>query len=148
MVWDQLGTRIKINFLGRVDIYRQFDSPYITVLENWRQQWLQILHSKNRTHFAFRSATVRLSTNSNSTGGNPSMIAAPETRLHHCTNRTLDNQLKTRRKVAKMLIVVVVMFSLNMFPVHMLPIVNVIEISSIKNTSVRTPWIRELLSFF
>lgn len=71
-----------------------------------------------------RSATVRLSTNSNSTGGNPSMIAAPETRLHHCTNRTLDNQLKTRRKVAKMLIVVVVMFSLNMFPVHMLPIVN------------------------
>ncbi len=41
------------------------------------------------------------------------------------TNRTLDNQLRTRRKVAKMLIAVVIMFSINFFPVHFLPIVQV-----------------------
>lgn len=42
-----------------------------------------------------------------------------------CANRTLDNQLKTRRKVAKMLIAVVIMFAVNFFPVHLLPIINV-----------------------
>ncbi len=42
-----------------------------------------------------------------------------------CANRTLDNQLKTRRKVAKMLIAVVTMFAVNFFPVHLIPIVNV-----------------------
>ena len=41
------------------------------------------------------------------------------------SNRTLDNQLRTRRKVAKMLIAVVIMFSINFFPVHLLPIITV-----------------------
>ena len=40
-------------------------------------------------------------------------------------NRNLDNQLRTRRKVAKMLIAVVIMFAINFFPVHFLPIVQV-----------------------
>ena len=40
-------------------------------------------------------------------------------------SRNLDNQLKTRRKVAKMLIAVVIMFSINFFPVHFLPVLNV-----------------------
>ncbi len=40
-------------------------------------------------------------------------------------NRNLDNQLKTRRKVAKMLIAVVIMFSINFFPVHFLPVLQV-----------------------
>ena len=40
-------------------------------------------------------------------------------------NRGLDNQLKTRRKVAKMLIAVVAMFSINYFPVWALPIIDV-----------------------
>ena len=35
-------------------------------------------------------------------------------------SRNLDNQLKTRRKVAKMLIAVVIMFSINFFPGFML----------------------------
>ena len=40
-------------------------------------------------------------------------------------SRNLDNQLKTRRKVAKMLIAVVIMFSINFFPVHFLPVLQV-----------------------
>ena len=40
-------------------------------------------------------------------------------------NRNLDNQLKTRRKVAKMLIAVVTMFAINFFPVHFIPIFQV-----------------------
>ena len=40
-------------------------------------------------------------------------------------SRNLDNQLKTRRKVAKMLIAVVIMFSINFFPVYFLPVLNV-----------------------
>lgn len=43
----------------------------------------------------------------------------------NCSNRGLDNQLRTRRKVAKMLIAVVIMFFVNFFPVHLIPIVNV-----------------------
>ena len=57
-------------------------------------------------------------------------VAGKSTVKMSCNNRTLDNQLKTRRKVAKMLIVVVGMFSLNMFPVHVLPIVSVSWTSS------------------
>lgn len=41
-------------------------------------------------------------------------------------SRNLDNQLKTRRKVAKMLIAVVIMFSINFFPVHFLPVLQFI----------------------
>ena len=41
-------------------------------------------------------------------------------------SRNLDNQLKTRRKVAKMLIAVVIMFSINFFPVHFLPVLQVL----------------------
>ncbi len=48
-----------------------------------------------------------------------------------CANRTLDNQLKTRRKVAKMLIAVVTMFAVNFFPVHLIPIINVRKISNV-----------------
>ena len=40
-------------------------------------------------------------------------------------NRNLDNQLKTRRKVAKMLIAVVIMFAINFFPVHFIPMFQV-----------------------
>ena len=40
-------------------------------------------------------------------------------------NRNLDNQLKARRKVAKMLIAVVTMFAINFFPVHFIPIFQV-----------------------
>jgi len=50
--------------------------------------------------------------------------------VNNPTNRTLDNQLRTRRKVAKMLIAVVIMFSINFFPVHFLPILQVICLES------------------
>ena len=48
--------------------------------------------------------------------------------------RNLDNQLRTRRKVAKMLIAVVIMFFINYFPVYFFPVLQVsleIMISSI-----------------
>ena len=40
-------------------------------------------------------------------------------------SRNLEGQQKTRRKVAKMLIAVVIMFSINMFPVHFVPLLQV-----------------------
>ena len=39
--------------------------------------------------------------------------------------RNLDNQLRTRRKVAKMLIAVVIMFFINYFPVYFFPVLQV-----------------------
>ena len=63
-----------------------------------------------------------------------------------CTNRTLDNQLRTRRKVAKMLIAVVIMFSINFFPVHLLPIINVTNDFIIEK--VQSEVHRTLNSFF
>ncbi|XP_071745252.1 orexin receptor type 2 isoform X2 [Lepeophtheirus salmonis] len=53
----------------------------------------------------------------------------------HCkrnisANKNLDNQLRTRRKVAKMLIAVVIIFTINSFPVHCLPIAQLLYIST------------------
>ena len=48
-------------------------------------------------------------------------------------NRNLDNQLKTRRKVAKMLIAVVIMFAINFFPVHFIPMFQVNSYSYMHN---------------
>ena len=52
-------------------------------------------------------------------------------------SRNLDNQLKTRRKVAKMLIAVVIMFSINFFPVHFLPVLNVRLLDFFSNSKYR-----------
>jgi len=54
-------------------------------------------------------------------------------------SKNLDNQLKTRRKVAKMLIAVVIMFSINFFPVHFLPVLNFIVKSIYQPTEEGDP---------
>jgi hypothetical protein len=63
-----------------------------------------------------------------SSAGNSNYGQQQQQQTQQNSNRGLDNQLRTRRKVAKMLIAVVIMFSINFFPVHLLPIVNVSDV--------------------
>lgn len=55
-------------------------------------------------------------------------------------SRNLDNQLKTRRKVAKMLIAVVIMFSINFFPVHFLPVLQFIVDKTVEDEGTLEKW--------
>ena len=86
--------------------------------------------SRSLTLRPFRSSSTMAANGSLQESTTPTSATAGSTRLGP-TNRTLDNQLRTRRKVAKMLIAVVIMFFINFFPVHFIPILQVREIKEI-----------------
>ena len=55
--------------------------------------------------------------------------------LNTNANVTIEGQLRSRRKAAKMLVAVVIMFAGCYFPVHMLSILRYVEITSLLSTT-------------